>query len=150
MKKYLILFSIFFILGGCNEQENDGLSWFKTENEAIQYGLNEENIVKDDMIAKLKTNGELYIIFKKKGNTVGLSNIARRNNEYTWYRKDAFVELKGDIKIVLTTKALSEKKFNLYIGNAKKKDITIATNLGIISPNIDQKTKLYYYMTPIN
>jgi hypothetical protein len=79
---------------------------------------------------------------------VGLSNIAKKDRKYQWYRSDAYTEVKDDVKISFKTKTLSKKEYNFYTGIVKGKEITIETNLGNVSPLVDEKTKIYYYISP--
>jgi hypothetical protein len=52
---------------------------------------------------------------------VGLSNIAKKDSKYQWYRSDAYTEVKDDVKISFKTKTLSKKEYNFYTGIVKGK-----------------------------
>lgn len=149
---FLVFLFLFLILNGCNKLEKNKMNWFKTPDEAIQYGLKEEKIGEEDIIGKLKLNGEQFIVFKKEENSkslVGLSNIAKKEKKYQWYRSNAYTEVDDhDIRISFVTKTLSKKKFDFYLGKVKGKEFTIETNLGEVTPKIDKKTNIYYFISP--
>lgn len=147
----LLLLFLTLILNGCNttasRAEEAKLKWFKTKNEAIQYGLKEEEIEENDIIDTLECNGELFVVYMN-GETVGLSNLAQKNGNFAWYRSDAQTQVKDDLKISFITETLSKKKFHFYFGKVKASEITIETNKGEVSPLVDNNKKLYYYITP--
>lgn len=153
MVLFLILLFLTLILHGCNTTTATGLDekklkWFKTQSEAIKYGVKEEQIEENDIIDELNSNGEIFLVYKT-GNNVGLSNIAKNKGKYTWYRSDAYTAVTDtDTKISFLTETLSKKKFYFYVGKLKGTEITIKTNIGDVSPSVDKNTKLYYFISP--
>src|SRR5688500_14008786 len=83
---------ILFTVTGCSESDNDELryiKWFKTEEEAINYGIKEEQIKKEDILGKIKQNQETFVFFKeeeKEGISVSLANIIKQDKQYAWDR----------------------------------------------------------------
>ena len=153
MKRYFIFIIFCLVLSGCTNSKSEEIRWFNTKNDAIQYGLKEEGISKKDIISRYDIDGELFLVYKKEEGSkllVGLSNIANKNNKYSWYRNDAYVEVKGNIQISLITKALSGNEFNFYTGITKEKELTIKTELGDISPHIDEKSGIYNFISLVN
>ncbi|MGJ7912594.1 hypothetical protein [Neobacillus sp. LXY-1] len=152
MKKFCILL-IVLITTGCSVlvNENENVKWFKDVDKAINYGLKEENVHKKDVIGKVKDNGELFIFYKKQlknGIGLGVSNISKRNGKYTWYRANPDV-LVNVSKISWETKTLSNKKFVIFTGVTKDKNIAIETKKGMVNPKIDSNNGIYYYVESI-
>ncbi|KAA0966345.1 hypothetical protein FQ087_08950 [Sporosarcina sp. ANT_H38] len=153
MKNCFILIIFCLIINGCTNSKKEEVKWFETENEAIQYGLNEEGLNSDDVISELEMNGELFIVFKKQEDShllVGLSNIAQKKNKFRWYRSNSFVAVEENINIGLITKTLSGKQFNFYTGISEGEETVIDTSAGNINPNIDVESGIYYFISNIN
>ncbi len=123
MKKLLIYIAFLcLILSGC-ENINKEIKWFNSQNEAIQYGMKEEGISKENIISNFDLDGELFIIYKKEeGNQllVSLSNIAIKDNKYAWYRNSPYVNVQKDINIEQKTENFSGKELVFYTGIAEK------------------------------
>lgn len=146
---YILL--IVLLTTGCSALANGNLKWFNNVDKAIEYGLKEENINEQDLIDKVKENGELFIFYKKDlkdGPGLGVSTVSEKDGKYTWFRTDKDVLLNVS-EISWETKTLSDKKFVIYTGTTKNENIEIETRKGIVNPIIDKKNGIYYYVESI-
>lgn len=147
--RIISLFLLILLLTSCN-QEKDKMKWFTTKEAAINYGLHEENLNKENIIGELKCNNEIFVVFNSGGkdnNLIGLSNLAKKDNEFLWYRSNPYTKVDRDIKISFIAKTFSNKEFYFYTGKANGKTITIETNEGTVKPFVDENTQIYYYIT---
>ena len=145
MKKLIICLTIFVMLSGCTT--NEKLTWFNNKDEAIQFGIEEEGIEQEDIIAELESGEEQFIVYKKEENDemlIGLSNIAKSKQKYAWYRSDAYIKVQDDVQVILKTKAFSGNEYNFYVGMSEDRERT-----GLKDALIDEKTGIYYYIESI-
>nr|WP_263326957.1 hypothetical protein [Neobacillus sp. Marseille-Q6967] len=120
-------------------------------DKAIEYGLKEEDVTKQELIGKVEENGEIFIFYKKQlkdGVGLGVSTINEKNGKYAWFRTDQDI-LVNLSKISWETKTLSGKKFLIYTGITKNENITIETRKGNVEPKIDKDNGIYYYVESI-
>lgn len=159
MKLILTLLMILYIVTGCSGSTNDridSLKWFKTENIAIDYGMKEEKITKENVIGKIKKNGETFIFYKKNlpdGLGLGIASISEKNGQYAWYKVDQDILVKKNDneayspEINWDTKTQSGKSFTVYTGITKDQNISIKTPKGIVKPDIiDKNSGIYFYI----
>lgn len=155
MKRFLSLTMILIIVTGCSALANDDLKWFKTLDEAIEYGIKEEELKKQDVIGEVKENGETFIFYKKKldeGLGIGVASISEQNGQFAWYRSSQDVLVKNDntenysSEISWDTKTQSEKSFTVYTGIKKEQNFSINTPKGEVNPEIDKNTGIYFYI----
>ncbi|WHY85558.1 hypothetical protein QNH39_23585 [Neobacillus novalis] len=150
MKKFYLLFLIVIILVGC--QTNNTIETnktFLTYKSAVEYGLQEEGITKDDIIDEIQVGGEQFIIFinPNLGDSIATANInVDKNGTYTWNLVGSRVvfsmsldhhtpSTKGEIQL------LSGKKFNVYLGMDETNLPSMANGEEL---KYDEKRKIYY------
>lgn len=157
----MIIALLFVLVSGCSMFTNgDGkLKWFDTQEEAINNGLKEERILKSDILGQLKSNGEVFVFYTTdvpEGSAVGVASISRNNGKFAWYRPNASVLVKYDKtdknkapNLSFDIKTRSEKKFKGYLGMTKLKSFTLETDNGeVITPKINKKSQIYFYIEP--
>lgn len=160
MKRLNLLIFLVLLLTGCaNAKENDEKDeWFNSEKKAIDYGIQDENISKNDILEKVDLDGEKVIVFRfttLDGKGICIARIIHKNNKYQWYRDLNQVVLKsskpniGNLDVSTDFKTHKGKKYKLYLGVADKPNFTFETAENIeITPKIDEKTNMYYYIMP--
>lgn len=162
MKIILALLMAVFVIAGCSALANDevkDLKWFKSDQEAISYGIKEEEIKKEDVIGEIKEGGETFIFYKKKledGLGIGLSSISKKDSQYAWYSPDQDVLIKNNSienytsEISWVTKTQSGKKYIAYTGLSKDQNLSIETHKGKVTPKTDKNSGIYFYIEPSN
>ncbi|HZH62866.1 MAG TPA: hypothetical protein VEY70_25575 [Metabacillus sp.] len=159
--KVVLSFAIAMIaLTGCSALANDGaseLKWFETKEEAIDYGIKEEEMKKEDIIGEVNENDETFVIYKKQldeGLGVGVSSISVKNGQYAWYHSDQDVLVRNDkakkyaSQINWETTTQSGKDFTIYTGISEDESPIVKTPNSEVSPTIDKKTGIYFYIEP--
>ncbi|MGG4267792.1 hypothetical protein [Peribacillus simplex] len=161
MKVMLPFALAMFALTGCSAIADDGaseLKWFKTKEETIDHGIKEEKIKKEDIIGEVSENGETFVIYEKQLEDslgVGISSISEQGEKFAWYDPDQDVLVKNDkvkkysSQISWGTTTQSGKTFTIYTGISKEHDPIVTTSTGEVSPEIDTKTGIYFYIEPI-
>lgn len=159
--KVILPFAIALLaLTGCSalaSDESTETKWFETKEETIDYGIKEEKIKKEDIIGEVSENGETFIIYKKQleeGLGVGVSSISENEGQYAWYDPDQDVLVKNDevkqysSQISWGTETQSGKTFTIYTGVSEAEAPVVKTKTGEVSPTIDNKTGIYFYIQP--
>ncbi|MEC1261007.1 hypothetical protein P9D34_11175 [Bacillus swezeyi] len=158
MKQLKVLFFSLLLLTGCSmaKENNKEDKWFNSEQEAIEDGIKYENITKNDILDKINLNGKKVIVFRfseSDGKGICIAYINHKNNKYQWYRDLNYVILKSDNPNIGNLNASTEFKtpkgesYKLYIGVADKSNFKLKTDIGHkVTPNIDEKTGMYYYI----
>jgi hypothetical protein len=129
---------------------------FLTYESAVEYGLHEEGIIKDDIIDEIQVRDEQFIIFinPNLGDSIAIANInIDKNGVYTWNlvgSRGVFAmssnhntpSVKDEIQ------SISGKKFNFYLGLNKTK---LAGMAEVDSEELkyDEKRELYYIIKEI-
>lgn len=159
--KVVLPFAIAMLtLIGCSSLANNGaneLKWFKTKEETIDHGIKEEKMKKEDIIGEVSENGETFVIYRKQleeGLGVGVSSISEQEGKYAWYDPDQDVLVKNDkvkkysSQISWGTTTQSGKTFTIYTGVSGDEGPIIKTETSEVSPTIDKKTGIYFYIEP--
>ncbi|QGQ45443.1 hypothetical protein [Metabacillus sediminilitoris] len=159
--KVVLTFAIAMLaLTGCSALANDEaseLKWFKTKEETIDHGIKEEKMKKEDIIGEVSENGETFVIYKKQleeGLGVGVSSISEQDGKYAWYDPDQDVLVKNNkvkkyfSQINWGTTTQSGKSFTIYIGVSEDQSPIVKTSTSEVSPAIDKKTGIYFYIEP--
>ncbi|MBA4536674.1 hypothetical protein H1Z61_05825 [Bacillus aquiflavi] len=87
----LMLLSLFMI--GC-QQSNE--RWFDSYEKAVNEGIKQTGITKQDIIAETEVDNEYFVIYSipnEDGYAIGVSNIAKLNGKYSWYPVGSRVDL---------------------------------------------------------
>ncbi|WP_374717424.1 hypothetical protein [Neobacillus sp.] len=149
MKRLVVLLAVVLSIVGCTTFTHNDLQWFKSKQEAIDHGIKEEGIEKQDVFGEIEDSGETFIFYKKEleeGLSVGVSSISKKDSKYAWYDSDQDYYIENVNGVSWETKTQSGKSFTIYAGLSNGKNRTINTPNGPISPNIDKETGIYYYV----
>jgi hypothetical protein len=158
MKAVFPLGIAMLMITGCSASANEEtkeLKWYKTKEETIEHGIKEEKIKNEDIIGEVTENGETFVIYKKdleNGLGVGVSSISEKDGKYAWYDADQDVVVKDENKddyfsqISWGTKTESGKSFTVYTGVSEEESPIIETKTTEVSPTIDKKTGIYFYI----
>ena len=152
MKKLFILLMVLLIVSGCSTAAMDNLQWFQTVDEAIEYGLQEENIKQQDLIGEITENGERFIFYKIKtedGLGLGVANIIEKNGQFAWFRSDPHIIVNGS-QVSWESEIPSKKRFIIYTGILENEDMSIETEKGMVKPYIDSTNKIFYYVESVD
>jgi len=157
LKGILAMSLLVLIITGCSNVNDNKLKWFKTQDEAINQGIREGDLNnKENIIGKIKENGETFVFYKleeeKKDIVVGMANLAKQDGKYAWYRENANIGIKSgnnpSTPVSWDTETRSGKKFTAYTGTAEAENISIETETGEVTPQINKKFGIYYYIEP--
>lgn len=87
---------LFLILVGCN-QENDS-NQFETKEEAIEFGLEEEEVDKSAVLSVEEYEGETIVFYERQG-SLGVASITENIQGYSWFRSSPYFgfEIEGDL-----------------------------------------------------
>ncbi len=157
MKKLMIFLFLLFLLAGCTSKTNEEIKWFKSQDEAIDYGLKYEEIQKNDILEIIDLKDENVVVFKfddSDGKGICIAHLIRKDNQYQWYRDLQKVILKsnnpnvGNLNVTADFKTIKgQKKYKLYMGVVEGSNFTINTDTELnVKPKIDQDTGMYYYI----
>lgn len=152
MKNLYILLIVLITVTGCSVAAKDNLQWFKTVDEAIEYGLKEEEITLQDLIGEINENGERFIFYKKDmrdGLGLGVANVIEKNGQFAWFKSDPNV-LVNVSQISWETETPSKKKFIIHTGILEYEDMSIETEKGMVKPYVDTNNKIYYYVESVD
>ncbi len=146
---------IISILSGCSALADHNLQWFKTENEAINDGIEKEEIKKEDLLEKTTVNGETIVLFQKNvenGLAVGAATISKENHQFAWYRSNPYTVIqknnspKYHTQVSWNIRAKSGKEFTVYSGTTNTSNIRITTPHGDVTPKIHKEAGIYFYI----
>jgi len=159
LKKIILPIAILFIIAGCTTKTSEEIKWYKNERKAIEEGLKDEGLKNKDILGKVKEKGEEFVFYKQDnedGVAVSVASISREKNKYAFYNIDSYVQVKDNrnknysSEINWETHTQSDKKFIAYTGTIKgKENYSIKTQLGLVTPYINKKTGIYYYVEPL-
>ncbi|TYR80262.1 hypothetical protein FZC66_14135 [Priestia megaterium] len=151
LKKLTLL--IFILLVGCSTNGKEEIKWFNNEKEAINFGIENEQIKESDIIDQFTFQEDKFLIFRfndSNGQGVGIVNIIKKDGKYAWNRELQKVILKSEklnLSANATLKTESGNKYKLYLGVMENGKTTIETdNNSGITPGIDEKTNIFYYL----
>ncbi|RIJ63518.1 hypothetical protein [Rummeliibacillus sp. POC4] len=141
------------MLTGCSSKakEPGDLKWFNSEEKAIAYGLQDEEIKENDVLEMLDLNGERFVVYKFKvpeGEGINVVQIAKKNKKYSWYTIANRIIVKskqGKLDANVEIESKKGQQFKLYTGVVKdpEKSDELIEKEGI-TPIIDQEAGLYY------
>ncbi|MDW7618054.1 hypothetical protein SC499_26235 [Peribacillus simplex] len=154
MKKLMIFLFLIILLTGCTSKTNEEIRWFKSQKEAIAYGLKYEEIKKNDILEVVDLKDENVVVFKfddPYGKGICIAHLIHKDNQYQWYRDLQRVILKsekpnvGNLNVTTDFKTINGKEYKLYLGVAENSNFTINTDTELnVKPKIDQDTGMYY------
>ena len=157
MKRVLTILLLLLIITGCSNGNDNKLKWFTTQDQAINQGIKDGDLnTKENIDGEMKENGETFVFYKleeeNKDIVIGIANIAKQNGKYAWYRESANIGIKSgnnpSTPVSWDTETQSGKKFTAYTGTAEDKNIPIETEGGEVTPKINEKFGVYYYIEP--
>lgn len=163
MKKFFnLIFPILLIilLIGCVANGKEEIKWFKSEKEAIKYGLKYEEIKESDVLEIINLDKEKLVVFKfstTEGKGINIANIVNKNKKYSWNNYMNRVIIKsnksnvGTVNVVTELKTSNNQLYKVYLGNSgDSKDLVsdIGEEEGI-TPNVDESTGMYYAIKKI-
>lgn len=155
MKSILAVLLIIISISGCSSSDSNEMKRFKTEEEAINYGIKEEGIKKENIIGKAEQNHETFVFLKeeeKEGIDVSLANIIKKDKQYAWDRIGASSLIKHNNgspspEVSWEFETQSKKKFTVYSGTTTNQKISIETKSGqTVEPKVDKDSGIYFYI----
>lgn len=155
MKNFTLLFITIFLLGGCSSKDENE-NWFDSKEEAIKHGLKMEGVQDTNVLEEINIDGEAFLVFFNAASedyvNLGIANIAYENKKYSWFRSKAFTKVntsknENAIEISWKVESKSGKKYTAYAGTLITDDaMKIQTEEGFITPIINKKLGIYYYL----
>lgn len=157
MKKFYLLILMVITLVGCqtNKTSQANKTFLKYKS-AVEYGLQDEGITKDDIIDEIQVGGEQFIIFSNANlsDSIAIANInVDKNGAFTWNlvgSRGAFAMSSNhsipSVKDEIQT--ISRKKFNFYLGPDKTK-LALMADVDIEELKYDGKREFYYIIREI-
>lgn len=148
----IFIVCLFFIK---KNETPDSAKKFNTEQEALQYAKQESPYITDFIDETKEIDNEKVVIYKFKKNKqmgIGTGTLAWKDKKVTWVKngndivldsKNNKTDISGDVK------SFSGKKFKLYAGVNKTKDLKIETQTDYnVTPHLDKKSGIYYLLIP--
>ncbi|MFD1205020.1 MULTISPECIES: hypothetical protein [Sporosarcina] len=150
MQKGLLLLLLFAFLSGCQSNQT-----FSTYEEALEFGLTEEGITKNEIVDEFKLNEEKFIIYvvpNAEGDAIRIANISLENNDYIWKPAGSKVSLvirnsnpTETLSVEGEIESISGKNFIVNLGTYKDKNEIIKNEDGeVVNPKFDENRKIYY------
>lgn len=150
--KFIAMFLIFsLILSGCQSNQ---MQSFKTKEEAIEFGIEHEQI--DEILAIEEVQTKTYVIFDKNA-AIGVASIDESNAGFSWNRTSPYLDLipaKGAHSIIIQTIDLDNENdlpFTNIIGKVYDSSVK---NIIVHSDGNDQiinvnSNRLFYYKSNV-
>lgn len=155
--KFRRLLTLIFILfiSGCSTS-NDDLQQFDSFDKAVDFGMQDEDIDKEDVIGKIKLDNKTFFFYTmsvEEGLAVGVAVISKQNDKYEWYRSNPFVIVKNkdnkSVDVSWDMKTKSGNSYIVYTGLVKDDSTIIKTIHGNVTPEINSEKGIYYYVEPV-
>ncbi|WP_273854024.1 hypothetical protein [Guptibacillus spartinae] len=155
MKHAIITLLLIFSLIGCSSATdgNEESKSFETRQDAIEYGLELEDIEKDDILDTMSLEDQEIVLFQfseQEGEGITLAELTKQDGEFQWKRSIQRVVLKsedpsiGNLNVETTFEMSSGKEYALYLGVADEEGMTIETDIGEVTPTTTNG--MYYYL----
>ncbi|QIW79060.1 hypothetical protein [Bacillus tequilensis] len=156
----LLAISVIFIVGfyfikNKNNETLDSMKKFNTEQEALQHAKQESPYITDFIDETKEIDNEKVVIYtfeKNKQMGIGTGTLAWKDKKVTWVKngndividsKNNKADISGDVK------SYSGKKYKLYAGVKKTKNLKIETQTDDnVTPHVDKKSGIYYLLIP--
>lgn len=152
----IAFYVVIVLLVGCTANGQGKMEWFKSEVDAINYGIKSEQINKSDIIEEFTFQEDKFIIFKfndSDGQGIGISNLIEKDRKYAWNREIQKILIKSEksnINADAIVKGESGNKYKLFLGVMKDGESTIKSQNGtVITPKIDKETNIFYHLEPL-
>ncbi|KFZ42146.1 hypothetical protein, partial [Anoxybacillus sp. KU2-6(11)] len=122
MKLYRYLFfAMVIILSACSNPE---LKFFESSDKAIEYGIKDQKITHEEIIAEVDQLDERLIIFKKdlpEGVGIGFASVSKKGEKYTWYQADPLTLVKQNNvdthpEIETIVKTFKGQEYRVHLG----------------------------------
>ncbi|NRF36977.1 hypothetical protein HRF58_20040, partial [Bacillus velezensis] len=126
----IFIISLFFIK---NNETPDSAKKFNTEHEALQYAKQESPYITDFIYETKEIDNEKVVIYKFEENKqigIGTGTLAWKDKKVIWVKNGNGVALKNQnnkTDISFDVKSYSGKKYKLYAGFNKTKNLKIET-----------------------
>lgn len=148
----IFIISLFFIK---NNETPDSAKKFNTEHEALQYAKQESPYITDFIYETKEIDNEKVVIYKFEENKqmgIGTGTLAWKDKKVIWVKNGNGVALKNQnnkTDISFDVKSYSGKKYKLYAGFNKTKNLKIETQTdNNVTPHVDKKSGIYYLLIP--
>ncbi|MGD6943945.1 hypothetical protein ACQCT6_18170 [Cytobacillus gottheilii] len=149
-----LILLIIVILSGCSASAQQNIKWFDSETDAIEYGIKQEGIEKEDIVEKITIKEDKFVVYKfnsPDGEGVAIANINNKDNQFAWDRTTPNLIVKsegGTLKSHTDVKGASGEKYIFYTGafdNEEEKTIDTDKEKNI-SPKVINDSNLYYFL----
>ncbi|WP_430786910.1 hypothetical protein VBD025_15055 [Virgibacillus flavescens] len=99
MKKWQVYIggiSLMLMLVACSQGSNS--NWHNTEDEAIEFGLEEEGTDTSAILSTEKFKGETIVFYDHNG-SFGVASITKNDKGYSWFRSEPYFgfDVSGDL-----------------------------------------------------
>ncbi|GIO63053.1 hypothetical protein [Paenibacillus cineris] len=92
-----IVLYVICLLIGCSRatSASPGPPWFHSAEQAVEYGLHEEQVERSDVLTTITVDGEELIFYEKYG-AFGVGGVNEGSRGYQWYRLSAYMNFQGE------------------------------------------------------
>ncbi|OXL86905.1 hypothetical protein BCV73_30375 [Paenibacillus sp. SSG-1] len=92
----IVLYAICLLIG-CSQatSASPGPPWFHSAEQAVEYGLHEEQVERSDVLTTITVDGEELIFYEKYG-AFGVGGVNEGSRGYQWYRLSAYLNFEGE------------------------------------------------------
>lgn len=156
-KKLNIIYAIFVLfLVGCMNESSQGIKYFNSKQDAINYGIEEEGIEEEDILEVIQVGKSDLYVFKFKmdeGEGINIAYVIESDGKYAWYLEmSRFILLNPESEfrntsVMTETKSLDGTITELYMGTTSEKDFQLKLKNGLkVTPTIVKGTNMYYHL----
>lgn len=144
---------VIVILSGCSANAQENIKWFDNEADAVEYGINQEGIEKEDIVEIINTEKDEFVVYKfnsPDGEGVAIASINNKDNQFAWDRTIPNLVVKsedGSLNAHTDVKGASGENYIFYSGAFENGEKTIDTNKeNNIIPNEIKDSNMYYFL----
>ncbi|WP_152399886.1 hypothetical protein [Paenibacillus cellulositrophicus] len=92
-----VVLYVICLLIGCSRatSASPGSPWFHSAEQAVEYGLHEEQVELSDVLTTITVDGEELIFYEKYG-AFGVGGVNEGSRGYQWYRLSPYRNFQGE------------------------------------------------------
>lgn len=85
------------MIAGCSQESNNSnkRGWYETKEEAIEHGLKDEEVNRDDILSIQEIKGESIVFYEHNGG-LGVASITKTEKGYSWFRNRPYTDYDSD------------------------------------------------------